>query len=107
MTLTGEQKSIYMKRYYIENKDRIKIYNWKKYGVKTNDWDKLLLDSKQATNCDICGAHKSKLKGSLHVDHSHITGEVRGWLCSNCNTGIGLLKTINVMKAAIKYLNGE
>lgn len=40
-----------------------------------------------------------------HLDHCHITGKIRGFLCSNCNTGLGLFKdNINLLESAIKYL---
>lgn len=55
--------------------------------------------------CAICGYHTTKEYGGLVVDHNHETGKVRGLLCKNCNTGIGLLQeeTI-VLTNAIKYL---
>jgi hypothetical protein len=33
--------------------------------------------------CEICGGI------ATHVDHDHITGEIRGKLCSKCNTTLG------------------
>ena len=39
------------------------------------------------TPCDCCGDSTSV----LNWDHDHKTKEHRGWLCSNCNTGIGKL----------------
>lgn len=42
--------------------------------------------------CEICGGKTArKLEISLNVDHSHQTGKFRGWLCGNCNRGLGLL----------------
>ena len=39
------------------------------------------------TPCECCGDSTS----TLNWDHDHETGEHRGWICSNCNTGIGKL----------------
>ncbi|MFI2736126.1 endonuclease VII domain-containing protein [Streptomyces sp. NPDC018711] len=44
---------------------------------------------------------------AVHVDHCHKTGRVRGVLCFNCNTGIGLLKERpDRIRRAIRYLEG-
>jgi hypothetical protein len=41
----------------------------------------------------------------LHLDHCHVTGSFRGWLCGKCNTGLGMLgDNIAGLKAAIAYL---
>jgi hypothetical protein len=39
--------------------------------------------------CECCGNPPSKL--ALNVDHCHVTGVFRGWLCTRCNVGIGAL----------------
>lgn len=60
----------------------------------------------QGHRCLICGRHKSNtVHGRLVIDHCHDTGQVRGLLCSRCNTGIGLLMdSPEIMFAAIAYL---
>ena len=53
--------------------------------------------------CDLCG--KPPGKRSLHVDHCHISGIFRGWLCSSCNAGIGMLgDSIEGLMNAVRYL---
>ncbi len=50
--------------------------------------------------CYICGT-----QDDLHVDHCHSTNIIRGYLCGNHNTAIGLLgENITYFHLAIDYL---
>lgn len=64
-------------------KDRLK----ETYGLTSAEYDVVLAWQKK--RCAICGKHQSEVKYSLHVDHDHKTGKVRGILCAGCNTGLG------------------
>ena len=61
-------------------------------------------------SCPICGTTKDKgLPNPRHrgwvIDHCHTTEKFRAWLCSNCNTGIGLLKdNPKLVRKAAEYL---
>mgnify|MGYP005989620427 FL=1 len=55
--------------------------------------------------CPICHRGQSEFSRAFSLDHDHDTGEFRGWLCHNCNTGLGLLKeNIESLQRAIDYL---
>jgi hypothetical protein len=56
----------------------------------------------QDGKCAICGQRSDR---ELHVDHDHLTGEVRELLCFNHNAMLGKAgDSIEVLEAAIEYL---
>jgi len=62
---------------------------------------------RKEANCDICGIHvpRGKQGGGMHIDHDHETGQIRGTLCRNCNTAIGVLgDSVERVEAAAAYL---
>lgn len=65
-------------------------YLKKTYGISLDQYKKMLI--KQKSCCAICDRHESKFKYGLYVDHNHKTGNVRGLLCTNCNTAVGAVK---------------
>ena len=65
----------------------------------------------QDGKCAICreperrSAGKSGETRKLSIDHDHVTGKVRGLLCSDCNTAIALLReSPPLLDAARAYL---
>lgn len=51
--------------------------------------------------CDCCG----KITSRFCLDHDHKTNKFRGWICDDCNTGIGKLgDTKEGLKTAYDYL---
>jgi hypothetical protein len=78
----------------------------KKYGITQHDFDCML--ARQGDCCAICGKHKDDMKTSMHVDHCHVSGRVRGLLCFRCNYGISWFQDNPVtLDRASKYLLGE
>lgn len=77
--------STYCKKWYINNPDKAKNRTLKnRYGITLDDYN--IMFTRQQGRCWICGIHASELKVPLQVDHSHITGIVRGLLCGLCNS---------------------
>lgn len=63
---------------------------YKKYGIDFAIYNKMFKE--QEGCCGICKRHQSEFDSRLVVDHNHETGKVRGLLCFQCNTALGLLK---------------
>ncbi|MEU7577584.1 endonuclease VII domain-containing protein [Streptomyces sp. NPDC041068] len=73
----------------------------RKYGMTEAERDEMIASQKGV--CCICLAAPA-----VHVDHCHETGKVRGVLCFNCNSGLGLLKEdTDAMHRAAAYLEGN
>ena len=58
--------------------------------------------------CEVCGGPPSGRWGKLHLDHDHTTDKFRGWLCSQCNVGIGMFdNSIERLRNTIHYLKAN
>ena len=82
---------------------------FKRHNITKEQYELLL--SKHSGNCWICKDIKASV---IDHDHSCCSGAwscgkcIRGVLCSNCNTAIGLLKdSKNLLEQAKEYLNLE
>ncbi len=72
-------------------------YARRKFKLSEEDYNTLM----EHTNCQVCGVHMDK----KCIDHDHKTEKIRGVLCNNCNTALGLFDdNIKIMKDAIQYL---
>lgn len=40
--------------------------------------------------CALC-SERNEFTNGLHADHCHETGRFRGWLCAQCNVGLGYM----------------
>jgi len=71
-------------------KERDREFNLHRYGITELDYSRMLV--KQEGRCAICRTdNPANRKGASnwHVDHDHVTNEVRGLLCNRCNRAIG------------------
>jgi len=84
------------KQWALNNPEKVKYSRIKhRFNLLPEQYEKL------GNSCHICGVEKT----GLHVDHNHVTKEVRGKLCSTCNAGLGFfVDDLEKLKAAIEYL---
>lgn len=89
-----EERKAYMKEFRASEagKKSARISNWKKMGLKSDDYDMVYDDWKSTTHCEECdvelvegneGANKKCL------DHDHETGLFRNVICHICNVKRG------------------
>lgn len=74
------------------------------YGTSLTVGEYEAMVQRQGGLCAICGG-TNKNGRRLSLDHCHKTGKVRGLLCNNCNTGLGLFRdSQTALAAALAYL---
>jgi hypothetical protein len=78
-------------------------YIRRNYGITLDQYHDLLVA--QSNGCAICGRTQEPDGRRLAIDHCHVSGNVRGILCNNCNNGLGSFgDSIEGMQKAIDYL---
>ena len=82
----------YMRRYY-QNRDRSAENRRHRYDIEPETYEAMAKDG-----CWMCGSYSR-----LCVDHDHETDEIRGILCTRCNTSLGQLG--DDIDGAIERLN--
>ena len=82
-------------------------YLKRQYDLTPQEWDRLY--EAQGGVCALCripgrlGKH-----GKLHVDHDHVTGRIRGLLCTPCNVSLGILGDLpEKFERVMRFLRGE
>jgi len=100
------------RRYYLKNKEKISVvqrararklwldpdYRFRRYYLSR----KLPVPTRERpATCECCGRACNKLL----LDHCHSSGIFRGWICGNCNRGLGLLgDSLDSLRKVIAYL---
>ena len=98
----------YQKEYAKKNSEKIKrvsreTHLKRKFNITTEQYETML--NNQGGVCYIC-QNLCDTGFFLAVDHDHNTGIIRGLLCKNCNSGLGMFKdNQESMRRAIEYLN--
>ena len=82
---------------------RIITKNIYKYKITREESERLY----SILSCEICEIEFTEIGGRRRViDHCHNTGKIRGAICRNCNTGLGMFgDSEKLINKAIKYLN--
>lgn len=109
-TICKNCRSIDQKERYKKNPEKHRTYIYKtKYGITIEEYDQMVVE--QGGRCKICGTNTPNCHHKRFVvDHNHTTCEVRGLLCSTCNTGLGnFFDNPDTLLKAAQYLynNGD
>jgi len=88
-------------RTYFRNRHIIKTY-----GITPERYAEMVAE--QGGVCAVCGRlpnGTNHVEQNLVIDHRDDSGKVRGLLCNNCNSGMGMIgDTVAHLEAAMEYL---
>lgn len=117
----AEEKCKYGRDYYAENKE-VRLAYQREYRAEnrfavTLNWSVQIarrrgylscsatveeLEASFTGRCHVCGMAEEENGRRLCIDHDHEgSGAFRGWLCTKCNTALGLLQDSSEIIAAL------
>ena len=107
LTQNNKENTLEQKRNTTQSRSN---YLYNTYGITSKEYTEM--EREQDNKCAICLKEETVLDVNnkakrLCVDHDHITGDVRGLLCSRCNLGIGYLMSdegTDILLNAISYI---
>lgn len=109
---TKARRMANQKAWRAEHPNRYKEEKWGanlhvNYGITRADYLHML--EQQGGVCALCKKPETGGRSSrLHVDHNHVTGEVRALLCHRCNIGLGMFQENPLLlQQAIEYLDAH
>lgn len=70
----------------------------RKFNLSETEYENLI----SVNNCQVCSRDITEKKC---IDHCHTTEKIRGVLCNNCNTALGLVNDdVQILSKLIQYL---
>ena len=93
----SKENTARMKRWVEKDDNRFRAalnssrHHAKKYGHKMCSATIDELAAAFTDKCDACGVPEMELTRKLCVDHSHLDGRFRAFLCGKCNKALGLI----------------
>lgn len=123
----SEKRKLYAKKYREDNGDIVREKQRNRIKERLSNGDEVLkrnlknsrlkhlygitleehetMRENQLYSCKICKVNEKELSKGLYIDHCHSTNKVRGLVCTQCNSMLGMAKDdITVLKEAVKYL---
>lgn len=77
----------------------------RQFGITVEQYEELLASQNEC--CAICERHSSEFKTRLAVDHDHVTGRIRGLLCTYCNHRlVGRHRDGGLLRKIADYVEG-
>ena len=76
----------------VTHRVRQKAFRQKRYLYGIDETQYMAIAKAQNYKCASCGDDARGYEHTLCLDHDHVTNEIRGLLCSGCNTALGWLE---------------
>lgn len=87
-----------LRKWARDNREKERRRGWAKQGLPEPT-------RQMPQACELCGHVPAPGERQLALDHDHDTNKFRGWLCWQCNTGLGLLgDTLVGLMKAVQYV---